>query len=79
MLIFPSDSYFFKIKANASRGNVIATALNRINLVLKMRLLGNGNQNEIDKMSAQAAHKKDTISHADLLDYMPLQDKTSLT
>ena len=39
----------------------------------------NNSQHEIDKMSAQAAHKTDTISNADLLDYMPLQDKTSLT
>ena len=81
--ILPSHSYFFKVKANASRSN--CHCHNRLNLVLKMRLLGlfytqnNSSQHEMDKMSAQAAHKKDTISNADLLDYMPLQDKTSLT
>ena len=77
MSILPSHSYFFKVKANASSGNVIATAHNRLNLVPKIRLLGlfyttqnNNSQHGIDKMSAQASHKKDTISHADILDYM---------
>ena len=44
--------------------------------VLKVKAIlfytqNNNSQHEIDKMSAQAAHKKVTISHADILDYMP--------